>query len=149
MCVGFSGTPRVVEEVRETLRKGADLERILGRLRNRLVRPRELGGLRATVRGLPAIRQSLADLGDHYPAIQKLAESIELFGELTDLLNRALEEELPAEIKLDVKGQGGRVIRSGYNEEFDKLRDLAGGENDGFLNLRQTSESKREFPISR
>jgi DNA mismatch repair protein MutS len=131
----FSSTPRVVEEVRETLRKGADLERILGRLRNRLVRPRELGGLRATVRGLPAIRQSLADLGDHYPAIQKLAESIELFEELTDLLNRSLEEELPAEIKLDVKGQGGRVIRSGYNEEFDKLRDLAGGGKRWILEL--------------
>ena len=131
----FSGIPRVVEEVREILRKGADLERILGRLRNRLVRPRELGGLRATVRGLPAIRQSLADLGDHYPAIQKLAKSIELFEELTDLLNRALEEELPAEIKLDVKGQGGRVIRSGYNEEFDKLRDLASGGKRWILEL--------------
>jgi DNA mismatch repair protein MutS len=138
----FSSTPRVVEEVRETLRKGADLERILGRLRNRLVRPRELGGLRATVRGLPAIRQSLADLGDHYPAIQKLAEKIELFEELADLLNRALEEELPAEIKLDVKGQGGRVIRSGYNEEFDQLRDLAGGGKRWILELEAAEREK-------
>ena len=30
---------------------------------------------------------------------------IELFEELRDLLDRALEEELPAEIKLDVKGE--------------------------------------------
>ena len=78
--------------------------------------------LRATVRGLPAIRQSLTNLGETYPAIQKLAGRIELFEDLTDLLNRALEEELPAEIKLDVKGEGGRVIRAGYNEEFDQLR---------------------------
>ena len=75
-----------------------------------MVRPRELGGLRATVRGLPAIRQSLTNLGETYPAIQKLAGRIELFEDLTDLLNRALEEELPAEIKLDVKGRG----RPGY-----------------------------------
>ena len=102
----FSRSPRTVEEVRETLRKGADLERILGRLRNRLVRPRELGGLRATVRGLPAIRQTLHDLGESFPAVLGLAERVELFEELRDLLNRALEEELPAEIKPDVKGDG-------------------------------------------
>ena len=107
----FSRSPRAVEEVRDTLRHGADLERILGRLRNRVVRPRELGGLRATVRGLPAIRQSLSELGKDFPAIQSLASRIELFEDLGDLLNRALEEELPAEIKLDVKGEGR--IRSG------------------------------------
>ena len=138
----FSRCPRVVEEVRDALRRGADLERILGRLRNRVVRPRELGGLRATVRGLPAIRQSLTGLGEGYPAIQKLAERIELFEDLTDLLNRSLEEELPAEIKLDVKGEGGRVIRSGYNEEFDQLRDLAGGGKRWILELEATERER-------
>ena len=102
----FSRCPQEVEEVREVLRRGADLERILGRLRNRVVRPRELGGLRATVRGLPAIRKTLESLGSSFPAIQSLAQRIELFEELRDLLDRALEEELPAEIKLDVKGEG-------------------------------------------
>ena len=145
----FSRSPRAVEEVRETLRHGADLERILGRLRNRVVRPRELGGLRATVRGLPVIRQTLSELGKDFPAIQSLASRIELFEELGDLLNRALEEELPAEIKLDVKGVGGRVIRAEYDKEFDRLRDLAGGGNDGFSNLRRASVKKQEFPTSR
>ena len=53
-CVNeFSRCPQEVEEVRKVLRQGADLERILGRLRNRVVRPRELGGLRATVADYP------------------------------------------------------------------------------------------------
>ena len=78
-----------------------------------------------------------------------LAERVELFEELRDLLNRALEEELPAEIKPDVKGEGGRVIRAEYNKEFDHLRDLAGGVRDGFLNLKQVSVKKLEFPILR
>ena len=38
-----------------------------------------------------------------------------------------MEEELPAEIKVDVKGQGGAVIRVGYDQEFDKLREMATG----------------------
>ena len=107
----FSQNPRAVEQVREILKSGADLERILGRLHNRVVRPRELGGLRATVRGLPGIRTVLVELGGRFPGIQSLAVGIELFEDLADLLNRALEDELPAEIKLDVKGEGGRVIR--------------------------------------
>ena len=123
----FPRCPQEVEEVREVLRRGADLERILGRLRNRVVRPRELGGLRATVRGLPAIRKTLESLGSSFPAIQSLAQRIELFEELRDLLDRALEEELPAAIKLDVKGEGGRVIRAEYDLDVDKLRDLVAG----------------------
>ncbi len=138
----FSRCPQEVEEVREVLRRGADLERILGRLRNRVVRPRELGGLRATVRGLPAIRKTLESLGSSFPAIQSLAHRIELFEELRDLLDRALEEELPAEIKLDVKGEGGRVIRAEYDKDFDKLRDLAGGGKRWILEL-EAAERER------
>jgi DNA mismatch repair protein MutS len=138
----FSGVPGVVDGVREILRRGADLERILGRLRNRLVRPRELGGLRATVRGLPGIREALLGLGDGYPAIRNLGERVEVFEDLSDLLNRSLEEELPAEIKLDVKGEGGRVIRAGYNVEFDQLRDLAGGGKRWILELEAVEREK-------
>ena len=138
----FSQNPRAVEQVREILKSGADLERILGRLRNRVVRPRELGGLRATVRGLPGIRTVLVELGGRFPGIQSLAVGIELFEDLADLLNRALEDELPAEIKLDVKGEGGRVIRAGYNEEFDKLRELAGGGKRWILDLEADEREK-------
>jgi DNA mismatch repair protein MutS len=138
----FSTIPRVVEGVRDTLRRGADLERILGRLRNRVVRPRELGGLRATVRGLPSIRALLSELGEQYPAIQSLAERVELFEDLGELLDKSLEDELPAEIKLDVKGEGGRVIRQGYNEEFDQLRDLAGGGKRWILELEGAEREK-------
>ncbi|MGA1115971.1 MAG: DNA mismatch repair protein MutS, partial [Opitutales bacterium] len=138
----FSTTPRVVEGVRDTLRRGADLERILGRLRNRVVRPRELGGLRATLRGLPSVRTLLIELGNNYSAIQSLAERVELFEDLGELLEKSLEEELPAEIKLDVKGEGGRVIRQGYNEEFDQLRDLAGGGKRWILELEGAEREK-------
>ena len=45
-CVAeFSRAISTVDEIGVILRTGSDLERILGRLRNRLVRPRELGGL--------------------------------------------------------------------------------------------------------
>lgn len=138
----FSTAPEVVEEVGSILKTGSDLDRILGRLRNRLVRPRELGGLRATLRGLPEIRNVLNNLGVDYPAIQGLANQIEIFEELAGLLERALEEELPADIKVDVKGEGGRVIRLGYNQEFDELRELGSGGKKWILDLELSEREK-------
>ena len=49
---------------------------------------------------------------------------------------------MPAEIKLDVKGEGGRVIRAGYNAEFDELRDLAGGGKRWILDLEAAEREK-------
>lgn len=138
----FSKAPAVVEEIVSILKTGSDLERILGRLRNRLVRPRELGGLRSTIRGLPAVSNCLTSLGERYPGIQKLASSLETFEDLCEVLNQALEEELPAEIKVDVKADGARVIRSGYDEKFDELRELGSGGKKWILELEASEREK-------
>jgi DNA mismatch repair protein MutS len=142
-CVSeFSKAIPAVEEVGLILRTGSDLERILGRLRNRLVRPRELGGLRATVRGLPGIKDALMRLGERYPSIQSLASSLDTFDELRGLLDRALEEELPPEIKVDVKGESGKVIKVGFDEEFDSLRELASGGKKWIVDLEAQEREK-------
>ena len=138
----FSRAPGAVEEVASILKTGSDLERILGRLRNRLVRPRELGGLRATIRGLPAVVKCLLELGDRYPAILELAANVQTFDKLCEILDRALEEELPADIKVDVKADGARVIRAGYDKEFDKLRELGSGGKRWILELEASEREK-------
>ena len=138
----FSRVPSIVRDVQEVLRSGSDLERILGRLRNRLVRPRELGGLRSTLRGLPKIREVLSENQHNYPSIGELALRVDTFEELASLLEDSLEEELPAEIKLDVKGEGGRVIRSGYDSEFDQLLELGSGGKKWILELEASEREK-------
>jgi DNA mismatch repair protein MutS len=140
--VEFSQAPSAVEEITSILKTGNDLERILGRLRNRLVRPRELGGLRSTIRGLPGISRCLLGLGERFPAIYEIAQRVQTFEELCEILDRALEEELPAEIKVDVKGEGGRVIRVGYDEEFDQLRELGSGGKRWILELEASEREK-------
>ena len=142
-CVGeFAQAPSAVEEVSSILKSGSDLERILGRLRNRLVRPRELGGLRSTIRGLPGVSRCLLALGERFPAIFEIAQRVQTFEELCAVLDRALEEELPADIKVDVKGEGGRVIRVGYDSEFDHLRELGSGGKRWILELEASEREK-------
>jgi len=142
-CVSeFSNLPVLVQEITAILKKGSDLERILGRLRNRLVRPRELGGLRATIRGLPGIRSALLEVRESCPGIKSLADKVEVYESLGKLLEESLEEELPAEIKLDLKGEGGRVIRVGFDDEFDELRELGSGGKRWIIDL-EASERKK------
>ena len=106
------------------------------------MRPRELGGLRATIRGLPAVVKCLLELGDRYPAILELAANVQTFEKLCAVLDRALEEELPADIKVDVKADGARVIRAGYDEDFDKLRELGSGGKRWIIELEASEREK-------
>jgi len=110
-----------------------DLARILSRLQNRLRHPRELAGVRDTLRALPAVRAALAALPA--PACD-LAGNIPPFVELTHVLESALAEEPPMDLK------DGGVIRDGYDGELDRLRDLSRGHKT-WLSDFQRAEQER------
>jgi DNA mismatch repair protein MutS len=118
-CVGaFLAEPGLAARARESLGCVRDLARILARLQNRLHHPRELSGVRDTLRALPAVRESLAALPA--PACD-LAARLPDFSALSGLLESALAEEPP------IDPQDGGVIRDGYDAELDRLRSLASG----------------------
>ena len=137
----FSTRPSLVSKIEEVFKSGSDIERILGRLQNRMARPREVGGVRTMLRGLPALKKILLEVGTESASIQALAEGVNTFDPLRELLEQSLEEELPAEIKVDVKGQSGSVIRNGYDEDFDQLREMATG---GKRWITELESSERE-----
>ena len=142
-CVAeFSSFPNLVQRISEILKSGSDIERILGRLQNRMARPRELGGVRTMLRGLPKIKKLLMDAGDELSAISGLGGKLDTFPDLCKLLDNSLEEELPAEIKVDVKGQGAAVIKAGYDSEFDRLRELAKGGKQWISDLERDEKEK-------
>ena len=104
------------DDLGDDLEKIHDIKRILGRIQNRIRNPRELGGIRATLEVLPSIRATL-EIFDQ-PEVAALAERIELFEDLKQHLNSALNDELPGNI------QDGGVIRAGFDAELDRLRSL-------------------------
>jgi len=131
---GFVRDPSLTGELRTRLREVRDLIRILGRLQNRIRNPRELGGIRDTLRQLPSISVSLLEFRS--PEVKSLAESIHNFDPLSDLLSRALEEDLPSDI------QDGGIIRTGYDAELDRLRSLT-RENKTWLARMEAEEQER------
>ncbi len=116
-CVGeLLSAPGLASEIQEYLRGVRDLPRILGRLRNGLRSPREPGAIRQTLHQLPHIREVIAQFGS--PELDALAAPLQLFPDLLDLLDRALNDTLPAQL------QEGGFIADGFDAELDRLRAL-------------------------
>lgn len=101
----------------ESLQLVRDIPRILTRLQNRLRNPRELGGIRDTLKVLPTLQEECASLpgteGKEY------ARRIKCETDLLQLLDKALADELPIDLS-----EGG-ALRAGYDVELDRLRALA------------------------
>lgn len=105
--------PGATHRLREALREVRDIPRILARLQNRIRNPRELGGIRDTLRQLPGIRE---ELGLLEPGTET---GVDTCAELCAKLDGALNDELPGDL-LD-----GGVLRAGFDAELDRLRSLA------------------------
>ncbi len=134
-CVAeLVSNPGLSSELQKNLRTIRDIERILGRLQNRLRNPRELGGVRDTLVALPSISNLLLEFSDS--PIAAIAKRIHNFESLTTLLKSGLAEELPSKI------DDGGAIRDGYDVELDRIRSLT-RDSQKWLTDFELSEQKR------
>ena len=116
-CVGeFLEIPAFASELHEYLKCIRDIPRILGRLQNRIRNPRELGGIRDTLKQIPYILEVLFQFDG--VSLAQYNEKIKDFPELRTLLERSLVEDLPSQL------QDGGYIADGYDDELDRLRNL-------------------------
>jgi DNA mismatch repair protein MutS len=129
------GNPQAREEIRDLLRGVRDLERLLSRIALGRASPRDFGALRSTLEQLPVLAANLD--GDDLPEIL-IAVKATLVGHqsLLSRLQAVFSDSLPVALK-----EGG-VIRTGYHEELDKMRDLAGGGKKGLADLEHEEREK-------
>ena len=110
-----------------------DIERIRSRIALKTVQPRDLDALRSTLQCIPAIQTQLNNYKN-----ELLTESSELLIHHESLklkLENTLGEELPALIR------DGGVIKSGYDEELDELRNTSTNANQFLIDLEQQEKS--------
>ena len=94
-----------------------DLERLAGRAALGVAHARDLVGLRASLRALPPLREALAPLAA--PLCVDLAAELSALPDLARLLEEALEDEPPRELR-----EGG-LIREAWSAELAELRRAA------------------------
>jgi len=122
------------EPVHNLLKTVGDIERVLARVALRSARPRDLARLRDAFLALPKLQETLKPVNSHH--IAALARVIGEYPELADTLERAIIDNPPVVIR-----EGG-VIREGFDEELDELRNISENAGQYLLDV-ETRERER------
>ncbi|MFQ5777169.1 MAG: DNA mismatch repair protein MutS [Terriglobia bacterium] len=104
------------DEVRETLSRSYDPERLLSKCTLETASPRDLLALRRTLELLPHLRQLLEPAAA--ARLRELHAGLDELADLRELIGGALSDDPPATLS-----EGG-TIRPGYDKELDELREL-------------------------
>lgn len=123
-------------EIREALKGGGDLERVVARTSCGTASPKDLVALKSSLERLPHIGQLLA--GVQSCRLVDLKERLDLgsLKEVADLIGGAIKADPPSAIR-----EGG-IIRDGYDPELDELKTLL-RDGRGWISRMERDERKR------
>lgn len=105
------------QEIRERLHGLQDLERLCGKLAMKTANARDLIALRRSLAKIPGLIDSLAEVpgSDLLPWLSRL----DPLTDLSDLLHQAIADDPPVGLR------EGQLIKPGYNETVDQLREAS------------------------
>ena len=121
------------EELREYLSPVYDLERLISKISYKTANPRDLIAFGTSLSMLPHIKYILSTMKS--PLLVEVCEQMDELQDVCDLIDRAIMEEPPIQIK------DGGIIKEGYNEEIDRLR---AAKTEGKTWLAQLEAKERE-----
>lgn len=104
------------DELKNALYEVYDIERLAGKVINGSLNAKDLLQLKNSIKVLPTIKDISSKLGFNY--------CLNTHEKLYNLLDSAIVDDPPISIK------EGYMIKSGYNEELDNLRDIRSGGKD-------------------
>ena len=126
--------PNRREALRAELKEIGDLERLAAKVATNRAKPRDLVHLKLSLKQIPSLKATLE--GEETAALVDIAGALTLCRPVVSHIQEALVDDPPASI-----GDGG-LIRSGYNDDLDELRNLSQNAKDWVENM-QKSEAKR------
>ena len=105
-----------------------DLERLCARINYGNLNAKDLLQLKSSLKVLPNIKRILEELN--------FDKEISTFDELYELLEKAIKEDAPFQV------HEGNLIKPGYNQELDELKNISRGSKDFILKLEQEEKEK-------
>ena len=124
-------------QIQKILRRFSDVERITARLALKSVRPRELSGLRDSLKLLPELRSALPDTA---ALLRDLGGDLATPEAALALLDKSIHPE-PAARVID-----GGVIADGYNADLDELRRLQTDAGSFLVELEKREKERTGIP---
>lgn len=102
------------EEICEYLNPIYDLERLIGRISYKTANPRDLIAFKNSLEMLPYIKNGLNEF--NCDLLKELGDKLDSLEDLKDFIDQAILDDPPVTIR-----EGG-IIKEGFHEEADKLR---------------------------
>ena len=121
------------DELREYLAPIYDLERLLSKISYRSANPRDLIAFKTSLSMLPHIKNIIMDFKS--PLFKDIYNRLDVLEDITTLISESIMDDPPINIK-----EGG-IIRTGYNEEIDRLRNA---KTEGKTWLAEMEASEKE-----
>jgi len=128
----------LTDELRESLRRIYDLERLVARVTTGRASPRDLCFIGRTLSHLPAIKTKLE--GRSAPLLQLLQSELDLCEDLRDRIIESLEDDCP------LSPRDGGFVREGFDPKLDELRGLTQGGRQWIAEYQSREGERTEIP---
>lgn len=130
----LTGTPVELGELKELLAGVYDIERLMTRVMYKTANPRDLKSLSLTALKLPEIKNILSSLDAKL--LKELGGKISTLEAISNLVENAIVDEPPVNVK------DGGVIKDGFNDELDRLRNIVTGGQDIIKDIEAREREK-------
>ncbi len=106
-----------LDDVRSILKSFSDLERIMAKVATSKISPRELVQLKHNLNSIKPLKDLLDSSNNKF--IKKISKSLDICKKLIKILDSTLDDNAPVNVAK------GNVIKWGFDNELDKLRELS------------------------
>lgn len=130
----FIVNPMASDSLREVFDGVYDVERLLSKIAYDAVNARDCLALSSTLGNIPVIQSFVKEFDS--ALIRETMEMLDPMPELSDILSRAISPDAPLSVR------DGGIIREGYNEELDELRQI-GNHGKEYLAALEARERER------
>lgn len=125
------------EDLKEQLRDIYDIERLVGKISSKSVNAKELVSLKNSIEKLPKVKEILKNFNSEL--LIGLHNNLDCLEDIYELLNKSILDN-PA---LSVK-EGG-IIKDGYNQEIDQLREAKAHGKEWIANLENREKEETQI----
>ena len=124
------------------LKEIGDLERLISRISTGRANPREVVALKSSLKKIPAVIEQLSKLSGEM--LEMIRTGLDPLEKLVDKIQMSIVDSPPASIN------DGGIIRNGFSEELDELRDIAFHGKDWIARDRKSTRlNSSHIPLSR
>ena len=121
-------------DIVDSLKKVYDIERLAGKISYGSANGRDLISLKNSSKQLPDVKANLEKAKS--PLLKKLYEELDTLDDIYEIIDNSIEEDPPIGIK------EGNLIKRGYNEEIDHLKEATTNGKNWILKIETEEKEK-------